>query len=106
MISRRQFTATAIAVLLAGVHGRTAAAQAAYPNRPIRLIIPFPAGGPTDVMGRLIAQSLSQTLGQQVFADNRPGAGSTLAGKATATADPDGYTLMVGSAAPLAIGPA
>jgi tripartite-type tricarboxylate transporter receptor subunit TctC len=106
MISRRHFTATAIAMLSAGLHAQTAAAQAAYPNRPIRLIIPFPAGGPTDVMGRLIAQSLSQTLGQQVFADNRPGAGSTLAGKAVATADPDGYTLMVGSAAPLAIGPA
>jgi tripartite-type tricarboxylate transporter receptor subunit TctC len=68
-------------------------------------LVPFPAGGPVDVMGRLIAQHLSTTLGQQVIVDNRPGAGSTLAAKALATAEPDGYTLMVGSAATLAIGP-
>src|SRR5437016_1584750 len=80
-------------------------AQANYPNRPIRLLVPFPAGGPVDVMGRLVAQHLSSALGQQVIIDNRPGAGSTLAGKAAATAEPDGYTLIVGSAALLAIGP-
>jgi tripartite-type tricarboxylate transporter receptor subunit TctC len=79
--------------------------EAAYPNRPIRMIVPFPPGGPTDVMGRLISQSLSERLGQQVYVDNRPGAGSTLAGKIAATADPDGYTLLLGSAATLAIGP-
>ena len=75
------------------------------PSRPIRLLVPFPAGGPVDVMGRLVAQHLSTTLGQQVIVDNRPGAGATIAGKAAATADPDGYTLMVASAATLAIGP-
>jgi tripartite-type tricarboxylate transporter receptor subunit TctC len=56
-------------------------------------------------MGRLVAQHLSSALGQQVVVDNRPGAGSTLAGRAAATAEPDGYTLLVGSAAALAIGP-
>jgi tripartite-type tricarboxylate transporter receptor subunit TctC len=101
-ISRRRMLATA----LAAVCTDAASAQGAYPNRPIRLIIPFPAGGPTDVMGRLIAQAISVTLGQQVFVDNRPGAGATLAGKAAATADPDGYTLLMSSAATLAIGPA
>ena len=77
-----------------------------YPTRPVKLLVPFPPGGPTDVMGRLVAQTLSTTLGQQVIVENRPGAGSTLAGKAVATAEPDGYTLLVGSASTLAIGPA
>jgi tripartite-type tricarboxylate transporter receptor subunit TctC len=101
-IGRRQLLATAIAALCVA----PAFGQNAYPNRPIRLIVPFPAGGPTDVTGRLISQSLSQSLGQQVYVDNRPGAGSTLGGKLAATADPDGYTLLLGSAATLAIGPA
>jgi tripartite-type tricarboxylate transporter receptor subunit TctC len=83
-----------------------APAQAPYPSRTIRLIIPFPPGGPTDVMGRLIAQDLSSTLGQQVIADNRPGAGGTLAGRVVATAQPDGYTLLLASSGVLAIGPA
>ena len=83
-----------------------APAQAPYPSRTIRLIIPFPPGGPTDVMGRLIAQDLSGTLGQQVIADNRPGAGGTLAGRVVATAQPDGYTLLLASSGVLAIGPA
>jgi tripartite-type tricarboxylate transporter receptor subunit TctC len=82
----------------------TAGAQT-YPNRPIRLVVPFPAGGPLDVMGRLLAQQLSISLGQ-VIVDNRPGAGATLGGRAVATAEPDGYTLLLGSAASLAIGPA
>jgi tripartite-type tricarboxylate transporter receptor subunit TctC len=76
-----------------------------YPNRPIRLVVPFPAGGPLDVMGRLLAQQLSASVGQ-VIVDNRPGAGATLGGRAVATAEPDGYTLLLGSAASLAIGPA
>jgi tripartite-type tricarboxylate transporter receptor subunit TctC len=83
-----------------------ATAEEVYPSRPIRLIVPFPPGGPTDVMGRLISQALSDQLGQQVYVDNRPGAGSTLAGKIAANAEPDGYTLLLGSAATLAIGPA
>ena len=83
----------------------SAVAQETYPTRPIRLIVPFPPGGPTDIMGRLIGQAVSDVLGQQIYIDNRPGAGSTLAGKIAATAEPDGYTLLLGSAATLAIGP-
>jgi tripartite-type tricarboxylate transporter receptor subunit TctC len=82
-----------------------AQAQDKYPSRPIKLLVPFPPGGPVDVMARLVGQQLSTSLGQQVVIENRAGAGSTLAGKAAATADPDGYTLLVGSAATLAIGP-
>jgi len=94
-----------LAAFAAAFGAQRAPAEDAFPTRPIRMIVPFPPGGPTDVMGRLISQSLSERLGQQVYVDNRPGAGSTLAGKIAATADPDGYTLLLGSAATLAIGP-
>jgi tripartite-type tricarboxylate transporter receptor subunit TctC len=97
--------AAAVSVMVMLVANAPADAQS-YPTRTIRLLVPFPAGGPVDVMGRLIAQSLSSTLGQQVIVDNRPGAGSTLAGREAARAQPDGYTLLLGSAATLAIGPA
>jgi len=76
-----------------------------YPVRPIRLIAPFPAGGPVDVMARLIAQQMSSRLGQ-VIVENRPGAGSTLGARSVAAAEPDGYTLLLGSSGSLAIGPA
>ena len=98
----RVFVLVAIA---AAFCAQRASGEDAFPNRPIRMIVPFPPGGPTDVMGRLISRSLSERLGQQVYVDNRPGAGSTLAGKIAATADPDGYTLLLASAATLAIGP-
>ena len=97
--------AAALALLAAIALSAPAHAQT-YPSRTIRLIVPFPAGGVLDVMGRLIAQTLSASLGQQVIVDNRPGAGSTLAGRDAARAEPDGYTLLLGSAATLAIGPA
>jgi tripartite-type tricarboxylate transporter receptor subunit TctC len=105
IVARRSALAMTLAAVAASLGAQTASAQSPYPNRPIRLIVPYPPGGPTDVMARLIAQSLTGTLGQQVYVDNRPGGGATLAGKLAATAEPDGYTLMVGSAAPLAIGP-
>jgi tripartite-type tricarboxylate transporter receptor subunit TctC len=104
----RQFILAAALAACAAQAALTQAvlAQAAYPDHLIRLIVPFPPGGPTDVMGRLIGGTLSNALGQQVYVDNRPGAGSTLGGKIAATSEPDGYTLLLGSAATLAIGPA
>src|SRR4051812_24161563 len=103
---RRGIALAAIAAATFGLAWPAPArAQDRYPSRPIKLLVPFPAGGPVDVMGRLVAQHLSSTLGQQVIIDNRPGAGATIAGKAVATAEPDGYTLLVGSAATFAIGP-
>ena len=102
MIDRRALLAALVAV---GVQRTDPLLAETYPNRPIRLIVPFPPGGPTDVMGRVIAQALSATLGP-IVVDNRPGAGSTLAGREAARAEPDGYTLLLGSAATLAIGPA
>lgn len=68
-----------------------------YPTKPIKLIIPFPPAGATDVLGRAIAQKLSESLGQQVVVENRPGAGSTIGADAVAKAAPDGYTLLLAS---------
>src|SRR5438132_11598128 len=100
---RRAVALAAIAVcFLTGLPAQT---QDRYPSRPIKLLVRCPAGGPVDVMWRLVAQHLSTTLGQQMIVENRPGAGSTIAGKAIAMAEPDGYTLLVGSAATYAIGP-
>ncbi|VTU25971.1 Argininosuccinate lyase [Variovorax sp. PBS-H4] len=65
-----------------------------YPNKPIRLVIPVPAGGPTDALGRRVAQSLSETLGQSVVVDNKPGASGTIGSAEVARAAPDGYTLL------------
>jgi tripartite-type tricarboxylate transporter receptor subunit TctC len=75
----------------------TAPAVAAddYPNRPVRLIIPFPPGGSNDVVGRFVAKQLSEKLGQQVIVDNRSGAGGVLGTQTAASATPDGYTLLV-----------
>ena len=67
-----------------------------YPERPIKIVVPFPAGGPTDVAARLIAQSLSSTLGQNVLVENIAGAGGRIGAKAVAGANPDGYTLLLG----------
>ena len=67
-----------------------------YPERPIKIVVPFPAGGPTDVAARLIAQSLSSTLGQNVLVENIVGAGGRIGAKAVAGANPDGYTLLLG----------
>jgi tripartite-type tricarboxylate transporter receptor subunit TctC len=82
-----------------------ARAQDKYPNKPIKMIVPFPPGGPTDTIARMIAQDLSTRIGQ-VVVENRPGAGSTMATKDVAAADPDGYTLLFGTSGSLAIAPA
>jgi tripartite-type tricarboxylate transporter receptor subunit TctC len=105
MSSRRRFLIAAAGAGMAAAAATSRGWAQAYPARPIRLIVPFPAGGPVDVMGRLVALELSTALGQQVIVDNRPGAGSTLGGRAAANAEPDGYTLLVGSSGTLAAAP-
>jgi tripartite-type tricarboxylate transporter receptor subunit TctC len=67
-----------------------------YPERTLKIVVPFPAGGPTDVVARLIAQSLSSKLGKGVIVENHPGAGGRIGAKVVATATPDGYTLLLG----------
>jgi len=74
-----------------------------FPVRPIRMIVPFPAGGATDIVARLVAQKLSETLGQQVIIDNRGGAAGTIGSELAAKAPPDGYTLLVGTSSTHAI---
>lgn len=71
--------------------------QPVYPDRPIRLVIGFPPGGPTDIAGRLLAQRLTEILGQQVMVDNKPGVAGNIASQIVADAKPDGYTLLVGT---------
>jgi tripartite-type tricarboxylate transporter receptor subunit TctC len=84
----------------------SARADGAYPTKAITLIVPFPAGGSTDVIGRLVAEGLRQALGQAVVVDNRAGAGGSLGTAAIAKAAPDGYTIGMGTASTLAINPA
>src|SRR4051794_21475362 len=72
------------------------AAEAAYPQRPIRFIMPYPAGGTIDSSGRLVAQHLGEALGQQVVVDNRTGAGGTIGTETAAKSPPDGYTIVMG----------
>ena len=96
---RRALLALA-ATLLAG-HAGLASAQGAYPDRPIRLLVGYSAGGGVDAMARLIAPRLSALLGQQVVVENRAGAAGVIAGDAVAKAAPDGYTLLLGDSSTL-----
>ena len=91
--------------LLTALMSLASFAQSNYPNRPIRLIIPFTPGGVTDTSGRYIAEQLSLKLGQQVIADNKPGASGNIGSQMVASAEPDGYTLLLGYAGTLSINP-
>ncbi len=82
-----------------------AAVAQPYPTRPLRIIIGFPPGGPTDLIARLVAQHLNETFGQPVVIDNRPGAGGAVAGVLMTKAAPDGHTLFVASNGEIAISP-
>jgi tripartite-type tricarboxylate transporter receptor subunit TctC len=82
-----------------------ALAQGAYPNRAVHLIVPYAAGGVSDIMGRVLAQKLGDALGQPVIVENRPGAGGTLGSEIASKAAPDGYTLLLTSLTTHAIGP-
>ena len=80
-------------------------AQSDYPNKPIRLIIGFPAGGSTDIVGRVVAQRLGERLGQTIVVDNRGGAGGTIGTDVASKAAPDGYTLTLGTTSTMAVAP-
>jgi tripartite-type tricarboxylate transporter receptor subunit TctC len=97
--------AIAAAALCAGIWSVAATAQH-YPVRPIRLIVPYPPGGSTDPTGRALAQWFTEKWGQTVVVDNRGGAGSTIGHALGAQAQPDGYTLLLGTSAGLVVGPA
>ena len=92
-LPRRKFLQLAASAVTLPAVSRIAAAQA-YPTRPLRLVVGFPAGGVADLFARLIGQSLSERLGQHVIIENRAGAGSNLATEGVVRATPDGYTLF------------
>jgi tripartite-type tricarboxylate transporter receptor subunit TctC len=92
--TRRRLLTGAAATLAAPFLARAASAQAAWPTRPVRVIIPYPAGGGADTTGRIFFAKLGEVLGQQFVIDNRGGAGGTIAEAVAAKADPDGYTIL------------
>lgn len=98
-MNRRNFSLAACAALSLGL-ATGAMADAAYPTKPVRIIVGYSAGGPTDAVARMVAAHLQTRLGQPFVVDNRAGAGSNIASEAVAAAAPDGYTLLV-AAAPL-----
>src|SRR5688572_17516959 len=102
-ISRRTLLTAIAATPLASLLPRSA--FAAYPDKPIRLIVPFAAGGNADLVGRLMAEGMSPSLGQSIVVENRAGAGGSLGAGQVASAPPDGYTLLVGSNGPLTVNP-
>ena len=98
-IQRRILTGLLLAFMASSIWAQS------WPTRPVRMIIAFPPGGPTDLVSRVLAQRLSEQLGQQVIVDNKPGAGGNLAAELAARATPDGYTIFYNTSA-IVIGPA
>ena len=99
---RRSFIGGAIAL---GVSSATSVFAQSYPNRPIRLIVPYPPGGGTDFFARLVSASMAQSLGQPVIVENRPGAATIIGAEAVARSAPDGYTFLLGDVATYAANP-
>jgi tripartite-type tricarboxylate transporter receptor subunit TctC len=96
----RRFCAGAIALMLCALAlgpGGAAVAQSKYPEKSIRLVVPFAAGGATDIIARVLGQGLTETFGQTAVIENRPGAGSNLGAGMVAKSEPDGYTLLIAS---------
>jgi tripartite-type tricarboxylate transporter receptor subunit TctC len=96
--------AASVAACLPASHAGAQSA-ATYPNRSVKLVIPFPPGGPLDIIGRLIAQKASEDWGQSVVVDNRPGAGGNIGADFVAKSPPDGYTIVMGALSTHAVNP-
>jgi tripartite-type tricarboxylate transporter receptor subunit TctC len=94
MLTRR--CVLSASVFAFGLNRASFAQEQSYPDRMIKLVVPFPAGGPTDIMGRIAGQLISSALGQNVVVENRPGAGGTIGSQDVAHANADGYTLLLG----------
>jgi len=105
MNRRSALAATAAAILVAAGLPGTTLAQAGYPEKPVRLIVPFPPGGGTDLLGRVVGDKLTSTLGWKVVVENKAGAGGTVGLDAAAKAKPDGYTLVVAQTSNMSIAP-
>ncbi len=104
-LSRRSLLGAAGAISLAGLAAPVRAADGAYPNRPVRLVVPFPPAGAADIISRLIAEPLGRELGQTVVVENRTGAGGRVGTEAAVRAPADGYTLLMGSQATNSVNP-
>jgi tripartite-type tricarboxylate transporter receptor subunit TctC len=102
MLNRRHFIVTAASMAFAGA-SNPAGAQSGYPNRPIRILVGYPAGGGVDIVARLVAEPMRQTFGQTVIVENRTGASAMIAAGAVAKAAPDGYTLLMAASGEVAI---
>jgi tripartite-type tricarboxylate transporter receptor subunit TctC len=100
-VKRRQFVLAGFAAPLA----HKALAQSSWPNRPVRIVVAYPPGGSTDIAGRLLAERLSKSLGQQVVVENRGGAGGTIGALSVVRAEPDGYTLLLAASPEVSIAP-
>lgn len=98
-MTRRRFAAAL------GASALSLPAWAAWPDKPIRIVVTFPAGGASDIVARVVAEQLARKLGQAVVVDNRPGAGGSVGGQVVQQAAPDGYTLMLSNSTPISIGP-
>src|SRR3954453_497462 len=94
-----------IFALAVGFANVSAKADETYPNRPVRIVVPFSAGGPTDIVGRVFAQKLSELIGQQFYVENKVGAGGNIGADVVAQSAPDGYTLLVATVSTHAINP-
>jgi tripartite-type tricarboxylate transporter receptor subunit TctC len=103
---RRQAVSALLSTAVMAVSPAVQAQSSPWPGKPIRLVIPFPSGGATDILGRLFAQKLGAALGQQVVVDNKPGAGGSLGADIVAKAPADGYTLLLSTSSTHSIGPA
>jgi tripartite-type tricarboxylate transporter receptor subunit TctC len=96
MLSRRQLNATALTSLLLSGTAVHPARALAWPTRPVRIVVPFAAGGPTDVIARLVGDRLAKSWGQQVLIENRPGGGTNIANEVVARSEADGHTVLMG----------
>ena len=99
MIKRRTLAMAGLPLMMRSAHAQS------WPTRPIRLVVPWPPGQATDQVGRLMAQRLSERLGQPIVPENRPGAGGSIGTDIVAKAAPDGYTLLAASIGPISLGP-